>query len=99
MIVRRELERARVRFEIERCDAHSVSPQGGAVSSRAPGTGVTVRCRRRARTPAAPPRLPRVLQALDPGRDRRERRRRTKVRASPWSAGHAATWPSLRRAG
>jgi hypothetical protein len=37
IIARREFKHARVRLEIERCDAGSVSPQFQAVSSRAPG--------------------------------------------------------------
>jgi hypothetical protein len=82
IIARRELKHARVRPEIESCDADSVSPQVQAVSSRAPGTGGdAVRRRRRASITAAPPRVARVLQAFDDGR--RERRRQTKVRTSP----------------
>jgi len=39
IVARRGLKPARVRLEIERCDADSVSRQAQAVSSRAPGTG------------------------------------------------------------
>jgi hypothetical protein len=81
IIARRELTHAPVRLEIERCDAHSVSPP---VSSRAPGTSDgAVRRRRRAPTTAAQPRVPRVLGAFDDGRHRRERRRQMKARTSP----------------
>ena len=85
IIARHELTHARVRLEIEICDAHSVRPQVQAVSSSAPGRGDDgVRRRRRApTTTAAPPRVLGVLGAIDDGRDRRERRRQTKVRASP----------------
>jgi hypothetical protein len=72
--------------------ANSVSPQVQALSTRAPGTGdEAVRRRRRALTPAVPPRLSPVVQAFDAGRHRRERRRQTKVRTSPSAAGHAPT--------
>jgi hypothetical protein len=71
VIARREFKYARLRLEIE-SDADSVSPQVQAVSSRAPGTSDdAVSRRRRAPTTAAPPRLPRVIQAFDDGRDRR----------------------------
>jgi hypothetical protein len=77
IIARRELGHARVRLEIESYDAHSVSPQVQAVSSRAPGKGdEAVRRRRRTPTTAAPTRVPRVLGAFDDGRHRRERARR-----------------------
>jgi hypothetical protein len=82
IIARRGLNHARVRLESGRFDADSVSPQVLAASSRAPGTGDDTVRRRRAATAAAP-RVPRVLQAFDEGRDRRERRRQTKVRTSP----------------
>jgi hypothetical protein len=82
IIARRGLNHARVRLEIGCFDADSVSPQVRAASSRAPGTGDDALRRRRAPTAAAPPRVPRVLQAFDEGRDRRERRRQTKVRTS-----------------
>jgi hypothetical protein len=39
VIARRELEHARIRPEIESCDADSVSPQVQSVRARAPGTG------------------------------------------------------------
>jgi hypothetical protein len=74
IIARRELERARVRLEMESCDAHPVSPQVQAVSPRAPGTGDEA-VRRRRRTPTTAAR-PRVLGAFDDGRHRRERARR-----------------------
>jgi hypothetical protein len=73
IIVRRELEHARVRLEIESCDAHPVNPQVQAVSSRAPGTGDEAVRRRRTPTTAA---RPRGLGAFDDGRHRRERARR-----------------------
>jgi hypothetical protein len=71
VIARREFKYARLRLEIE-SDAHSVSPQVQAVSTRAPGTSEeAVRRRRRAPTTAALPRVPRVIEAFDDGRDRR----------------------------
>lgn len=83
IIARGGLKHAGVRLEIEGCGADSVSPQVQAVSSRAPGAGDdAVRRRRGAPTTAASPRVPRVLRAFDEGRDRRERRRQTKVRTS-----------------
>ena len=84
---------ARVRLEIESCDAHSVSPQVQAVSSRAPGTGDEAVRRRRAPTTAAPPRVPRVLGAFDDGRHRRERaRRKFALRPRPSFGWRAAKW-------
>jgi hypothetical protein len=72
IIARRELNHARIWPAIRRCDAHSVSPQVQAAGSPAPGTGAeAVRRRRRAPTAAAPPRVPRVLGALDDARHRR----------------------------
>ena len=71
IIARRELNHARVRLEIERCDADSVIRQAQAVR------------RRRALTTAAPLRVPRALGAFDAGLDRRARRPgNTRVRAS-----------------
>jgi hypothetical protein len=83
IIARRGLKRARVRLEIESFDADSGSPQVQLASCRAPGTGDDAVPRRRAATAAAPRRVPRVLEAFDEGRHRRERRRQTKVRTSP----------------
>ena len=93
IIARRELGHARVRLEIESCDAHSFSPQVQAVSSRAPGTGDEAVRRRRAPTTAAPPRVPRVLGAFDDGRHRRERaRRKFALRPRPSFGWRAAKW-------
>jgi hypothetical protein len=83
IIARREFKHARVRLEIERCDAGSVSPQFQAVSSRAPGKSDDAVRRGRAPITAPPPRVRRVLGAFDDGCHRRERRRQTKVRISP----------------
>jgi hypothetical protein len=99
IIARREFKHVRVRLEIESCDAHSLSPIVQAVGVRAPGAGDDTVRRRRARVSAAPPRVPRVLGVFGAGCDRRERRRQAKVRISPWSAGRAATWARLSRAG
>ena len=75
------------------CDAHSVSPQVQAVSSRAPGTGDEAVRRRRAPTTAAPPRVPRVLGAFDDGRHRRERaRRKFALRPRPSFGWRAVKW-------
>ena len=72
IIARRELNHARIWPAVRRCDAHSVSPQVQAAGSPAPGTRAeAVRRRRRAPTTAVPPRVPRVLGALDDARHRR----------------------------
>ena len=83
--------------KLRRSLSHPTSP---SLSSRAPGSGdEAVRHRRRAPTPAAPPRLPPVLGAFDAARHRRERRRQTNVRTSRSAAGQAATWAGLSHAG
>lgn len=83
IIARREFKHTRVRLGIERCGARSVGPRVQAVGFRASGTGDdAVRRRRRPLTTAAPPRLPRVLGALDDGRHGRERRRQRKLRSA-----------------
>jgi|HubBroStandDraft_4_1064222.scaffolds.fasta_scaffold127272_2 hypothetical protein len=87
------VKHARVQLEIESCDAHSVSPQVQAVSSRAPGTGDEAVRRRRAPTTTAPPRVARVLGAFDDGRHRRERaRRKFALRPRPSFGWRAAKW-------
>jgi hypothetical protein len=66
VIARRELEHARVRLEIESCDADSVGPQVQAVSSRLQAWATI--------TPRTPPRSHRAA-ARHPGfRGRRDRR-------------------------
>jgi hypothetical protein len=79
----------RVRLGIESCDAHPVSP-AQAVSSRAPGAGdETVRRRR------PQPRVSRVRGAFERGVIGASGAASGRVRTSPWSAGHAATWARL----
>jgi hypothetical protein len=69
IIARRQFEQALIRLEIARYDADSVSPQGQALSARAPGTGDAAVNRRRlaslsraaatvARRPGSPRRAP-----------------------------------------
>lgn len=99
IIARRELTHAPVRREIERFDAHSVSPQLQALSSRAPGTGVES-VRRRCRAPTQPRRRDcRASSRLSTtgviGANGAARR----VRTSPSAAARAATWARLSHAG
>jgi hypothetical protein len=100
IIARRERKHpVRVRLGAESCDAQSVGPRAQAVSSRALDSGDEgVRGRppqprgRAAGTAARPP-------SFDAGRDRRERRRHTKVRTSLSTAGHISTRACLSDAG
>jgi len=70
IIARREFKHARLRLEIESCDAHSLSPIVQAVGVRAPGAGDDTVRRRRAGVSVAPPRVPRVLGVFGAGCDR-----------------------------
>jgi hypothetical protein len=91
IIARGEFKHAPVRLEIESCNADSVSPPVQARSSRAPLHRQRSReTPPRARSTTAPPRLSRVLRASAAGGHRGERRRETRVRISPFTAGHAA---------
>jgi len=87
IIARRELKHARVRLEIERCDADSASRQAQAVSSRAPGTGdksreTPPRSRDR-RAAASAPRPPRRRECPAPAAPPRVPRARRAAASAP----------------
>ena len=82
ILARGELKPARIRLEIESCDARSVSRQVKALSARA-HCRAGVRRRRRPPTAAAPLWLARVLGAFDAGGQRRQPGRQTMFALRP----------------